>query len=307
MRVNRNSRRGYKSEPLRTFGDHLLAVRALWRYCAGKKTTRITKMIKFVCVLALLAASGFAFPVEETPKLSRPSPINPEVASDPKPAALKEVVPASSTTESHIQKVPASGVKLSVEVAKKEETTTSSSSSSTPEQSTKNSQKRSVDSDSDVSTTPKQPAFRRNQPTTTTEEPSSTTPSSTTSSPVSVKTPIGTTRSKREVEVTAVPASSTSAATTKRTTTILPPSHTDEEDGPHYVHPVPVDQILKNLNQPEKASSSGSHHHPEHHTTEKPKDEKDSDESSEEVPPKEAATEQKTHQQTHPVIHQQGA
>ncbi|XP_053666090.1 uncharacterized protein LOC128715235 [Anopheles marshallii] len=258
-------------------------------------------MIKFVCVFALLAASGLAFPVEENPKLSRPSPINPEVASDPKPTALKEAVPASSTTESHIQKVPASGVKLSVEVAKKEETTTSSS--STPELPTKNNAKRSVDADGDVSTTTKQPAFRRNQPTTTTEEPSSTTPSSTTSSPVSVKTPIGTTRSKREVEVTAVPASSTSAGTTKRTTTVAP-SHTNEEEGPHYVRPVPVDQILKNLNQPEKPSSSGAS---EHHKSVKPEDDKDSDESSEEVPPKEAATEQKTHQQTHPVIHQQGA
>uniref|UniRef100_A0A182WM41 Uncharacterized protein n=1 Tax=Anopheles minimus TaxID=112268 RepID=A0A182WM41_9DIPT len=254
-------------------------------------------MIKFVCVFTLLAVGCLAFPVEEHPKLSRPSPINPDVASDPKPTELKEVVPSSSsTTESHIQKVPASGVKLSIEVAKNEETTPSNVHT---EQSTKNNPKRSVESDADLSTTTKQPAFRRNQPSTTTEQPSSTTPSSTTSSPVSVKTPIGTTRGKREVDVTAITASSVSTAPTKRTTTVAP-NNNDDAEGPHYVRPVPVDQILKNLNQSEKASA-------EQHKTAKFKEEKESDESSEEVTHKEEGTEQKAHQQTHPVIRQQGA
>uniref|UniRef100_A0A182REN8 Uncharacterized protein n=1 Tax=Anopheles funestus TaxID=62324 RepID=A0A182REN8_ANOFN len=263
-------------------------------------------MIKFVCVFALLAVSCLALPVEEHPKLSRPSPINPDVASDPKPTELKEAAsPSSSTTESHIQKVPASGVKLSVEVATKDETTTSTS---TTEQSTKNNPKRSVELDTDVTTSTKQPAFRRNQPSTTTEQPSSTTASSTTSSPVSVKTPIGTTRSKREVEVTAIPASSVSTTPTKRTTTVAPSSN-DDAEGPHYVRPVPVDQILKNLNQPEKAASSGT---PEQHKKEKSNESKESKESKEsseeEVPPKAEGTEQtKAHQQTHPVIRQQGA
>uniref|UniRef100_A0A182LWK5 Uncharacterized protein n=1 Tax=Anopheles culicifacies TaxID=139723 RepID=A0A182LWK5_9DIPT len=249
-----------------------------------------------VCVFTLLVVGCLAFPVEEQPKLSRPSPINPDVASDPKPTELKAVVPSSSsTTESHIQKVPASGVKLSIEVAKNEGTTPSNT-----EQSTKNNPKRSAESETDLSTTPKQPAFRRNQPSTTTEQPSSTTPSSTTSSPVSVKTPIGTTRGKRDVEVTAIPASSSSTAPTKRTTTVAP-SNNDDAEGPHFVRPVPVDQILKNLNQPEKATS-------EQHKTPKSKDEKESEDSSEEAEAhKEEGSEQKTHQQTHPVIRQQGA
>uniref|UniRef100_A0A182T5T0 Uncharacterized protein n=1 Tax=Anopheles maculatus TaxID=74869 RepID=A0A182T5T0_9DIPT len=255
-------------------------------------------MIKFLYVVALLAVSCVAIPIEEQhPKLSRPSPINPDVASDPKPTEVKEVSSSSSNVESHIQKVPAAGVKLSIEVAKNEQTST------TTEESTKNNPKRSVDSDSNASSKP--PAFRRNQPSTTTEQPSSTTPSSTTSSPVSVKTPIGTTRSKREVDVTAATASSSGTTPTKRTTTAAPASTNDDKEGPHYVRPVPVDQILKNLNQQEKATGPVA---PEQqHKTEKSKDENKSEESSEEVPPKEEGNEQKAHQQTHPVIRQQGA
>uniref|UniRef100_A0A182PUP9 Uncharacterized protein n=1 Tax=Anopheles epiroticus TaxID=199890 RepID=A0A182PUP9_9DIPT len=268
-------------------------------------------MIKFICISALLVVSCLALPVEEHPKLSRPSPINPNVASDPKPTELKEASPASSTTESHIQKVPASGVKLSIEVAKNEATTTSSSSSSTStssttEQTTKNNPKRSVESDSSASTT-KHPAFRRNQPSTSTEQPSSTTASSTTSSPVSVKTPIATTtaRTKREVDVTAATASSAGTTLPKRTTTVAPVNANDDKEGPHFVRPVPVDQILKNINQSERTTTSVANE--EQPKTVKPKDEKKSEESSEEAAPQKEGSEPKTHQQTHPVIRQQGA
>uniref|UniRef100_A0A182N1W3 Uncharacterized protein n=1 Tax=Anopheles dirus TaxID=7168 RepID=A0A182N1W3_9DIPT len=262
-------------------------------------------MIKFICVFALLTASCLALPVEDVAsKLPRPSPINPEVASDPKPTDVKEVstIATSTSTESHIQKVPASGVKLSVEVAKNEQA--ESSSSTTPEPS-KNHPKRSVEHESDAtSTTAKQPAFRRNQPSTTTEQPSSTTTSSTTSSPVSVKTPIGTTRSKREVEVTAVPASSAATVVPKRTTTSAPSSGNDDKDGPHFVRPVPVDQILKNLNQPD------NHHKTEsskHETKPVEQEEAEDAEGKEPESLKKEEPEQKGHQQTHPVIHQQGA
>ncbi|XP_050072694.1 uncharacterized protein LOC126560786 [Anopheles maculipalpis] len=264
-------------------------------------------MIKFMYVFVLLAVSCLAIPVEEHPKLSRPSPINPDVTSDPKPAEVKEVLSSSSTVESHIQKVPAAGVKLSVEVAKNEETSSTSSRSSstslTTGQSTKNNPKRSVDSDSNASSKP--PAFRRNQPSTTTEQPSSTTASSTTSSPVSVKTPVGTTRSKREVDITAATASSAGTNPTKRATTVAPTSNNDDKEGPHFVRPVPVDQILKNLNQQERGTGAATSE--QHNKAEKSKDAKESDESSEEDPPKEEGTEQKAHQQTHPVIRQQGA
>uniref|UniRef100_A0A182QAZ6 Uncharacterized protein n=1 Tax=Anopheles farauti TaxID=69004 RepID=A0A182QAZ6_9DIPT len=261
-------------------------------------------MIKFICVFALLAVSCLALPVEDlTSKLPRPSPINPEVTSDPKPTDGKEVSPIATTatsTESHIQKVPASGVKLSVEVAKNEEALAASS--TTPEPA-KDHPKRSVESDSEASSTKaKPPAFRRNQPSTTTEQPSSTTASSTTSSPVSVKTPIGTTRSKREVDITAATASSAATVATKRTTTAAPATGSDDKDGPHFVRPVPVDQILKNLNQPDS-----------YHKTETSKQAKESKEQvedaegKEEESPKKEQPEQKVHQQTHPVIRQQGA
>uniref|UniRef100_A0A182HQN9 Uncharacterized protein n=1 Tax=Anopheles arabiensis TaxID=7173 RepID=A0A182HQN9_ANOAR len=274
-------------------------------------TLNCEKMIKFLCLFAFLAASCLALPVEDHPKLSRPSPINPDVASDPKPTELKELSPASSsTTESHIQKVPATGVKLSIEVAKNEATTSTSPSTDT-EQTTKNNPKRSVESDSSASTTTaaNHPAFRRNQPSTTTEQPSSTTGSSSTSSPVSVKTPIATTtsRTKREVAVTAATASSSAGTTAaKRTTTVAPATSSDDKEGPHFVRPVPVDQILKNFNLSEK--STGSAATVQQPKPEQSKDEQKSDESFEEASEhRKEESEQKTHQQTHPVIRQQGA
>ncbi|XP_053675609.1 uncharacterized protein LOC128725864 [Anopheles nili] len=260
-------------------------------------------MIKVICILALMAVvSCLALPVEEHPKLSRPSPINPDVTSDPKPVESKEGTPASTTTEGNpLSKVPASGVKLSEEVEKREHA------AQTTDHPEKHNPKRSLESEATESSSPKPPAFRRNQPSTTTEQPSSTTTSSTTSSPVSVKTPVGTTRGKREVDITAATVASTVSTAAKRTTTVAPSSgaNNDDSEGPHYVRPVPVDQILKNLNQQSEKSATTEGHK----SHEKPKEDDESEEDSKEEPPKkDGGSEQTTsHLKSYPVIHQQGA
>lgn len=170
------------------------------RRCVG---SHLLRTLQEICILALTVASVLSIPVESTSGtkgLDRPSPINPDVVSDPKP----QVVSASSpelpppAAESHIQKVPAKGAKLSSEVDKHHKQTHEAPKTSDAHETTK--------------------------------------------------------KVKRQVE------SSGTTTTVRSTNTTRAPvvSSADENDNspPHFIRPVPVDQILKNIHDAPK------HHEP---------------------------------------------
>lgn len=173
--------------------------------------------------------SVISVPVEsstDSKGLDRPSPINPDVISDPKPQDVSTSSPPSSTDAgSHIQKVPAKGEKLSSELDQHKQT-----------------HKRETTS---------KPAFRRDQTTSTsTVAPKQSV--STTHEPVSLKTPVthsANTKVKREVE-------SSNATTTTRAPIVSSSNDYNDNSAPHFVRPVPVEQILKNIHDATK------HHEP---------------------------------------------
>ncbi|EAT39431.1 AAEL008775-PA [Aedes aegypti] len=186
-------------------------------------------MLKIICILALTISSVISIPVETTTGskgLERPSPINPDVISEPKPKEASTSTPdlASSTPASHIQKIPAKGAKLSSEVDQQKQTL-------------------------------KRDSIKEDQLTRTTTSKSSKTESpSTASTPESHKFSDDTTKKvRREVE-------SSETSTNRSTTTTRAPilSNADENDNtpPHFIRPVPVDQILKNIHDAPK------HHEP---------------------------------------------
>ncbi|XP_058067245.1 nucleolar protein dao-5-like [Anopheles bellator] len=187
-------------------------------------------MIKFISLVALFAAICVAVPIDPVNEATKPQHLShpADTISGPTPAQKKE----DTSTESHVQRIPASGVKLSAEIG---------TSSATTEPNKKKSE-RSVDNEG----TTAKAAFRRNQPSTTTVRTSSVAPSSTTSSAVSVKTPIVAARSRRDVAT-----STASTIVPKRVTTFATVSQNEDNEKPHFVRPVPVQQILKNLGQSE--------------------------------------------------------
>ncbi|XP_062550842.1 uncharacterized protein LOC134215731 [Armigeres subalbatus] len=216
-------------------------------------------MFKIVCILALTVTVVISLPVDSTTEskgLNRPSPINPEVISDPKPKEVSTSSPekTTSTEESHIQKIPATGAKLSSEVDQ-----------------TKPTQRRGNRRDRTRSTT------------TTTTTPKNL--SEETSEPS--KAPETTKKVKRAVE-------SSEGATTRSASTTRAPiiSSADENDNtpPHFVRPIPVEQILKNVHEaPKQHEPSVSLH--DHVTSAAPiTDESDDSEDKPEDKPKSAAS-----------------
>ncbi|XP_065074125.1 uncharacterized protein LOC135698161 [Ochlerotatus camptorhynchus] len=187
-------------------------------------------MFKTICILTLTLTSVISVPVEsptDSKGLNRPSPINPDVISDPKPQDVSTSVPPSSPDAgSHIQKIPAKGEKLSSELDQHKQT-----------------HKRETTSENAVS----KPAFRRDQATST----STVAPKhsvTTTHEPVSLKTPVvhsSNTKVKREVE-------SSNATTTTRAPVISSSNDDNDNSAPHFVRPVPVEQILKNIHDAPK-------------------------------------------------------
>lgn len=215
-------------------------------------------MIRFTCVVLLAAvATVSCIPIEsETSKagLVRPSPINPDVVSEPLPdeASTTTTTQATSTRETHIQKIPARGTKLSATLDQDKTGT----STSAPKE------KRETET---AATTPAKSNFRRDQPTTSTASHKQV--STTTAEPVSLKTPI-VHPSGLKVRRSADEGSSTSKPTTT-TRGPLPTSgsssnsnsnNDDDNSGPHFVRPVPVDQILKNLHEAAPQHHGAGHH-----------------------------------------------
>lgn len=174
--------------------------------------------------------SVISVPVEsstDSKGFNRPSPISPDVISDPKPHDVSTSAPPSSTDAgSHIQKIPAKGEKLSSELDQHKQT-----------------HKRETTS---------KPAFRRDQATSTsTVAPKQSV--TTTHEPVSLKTPVAhstNTKVKRQVE------SSNATIITTRAPIVSSSNDNNDNSPPHFVRPVPVEQILKNVHDATK------HHEP---------------------------------------------
>ncbi|XP_058464878.1 uncharacterized protein LOC131438706 [Malaya genurostris] len=202
-------------------------------------------MFQAAIIIVLAIGSIGCIPIESSSSnvgLDRPSPINPEVVSDPKP---KETLVSASekpkSGESWLQKIPAKGDKLSTELDQAE-----------PSISQEPKAKRQIDQpEAPIS----KPAFKRDQQiTTTTSSPKRL--STTTAEPVSLKTPIVHT-SGAKTKRSADDGSSTSTNSTRPTSTRAPLISSDNSDndnsGPHFVRPVPVEQILKNIHEGSRA------------------------------------------------------
>lgn len=208
-------------------------------------------MFKTICILALALTSVISVPVESPPDskgLDRPSPINPDVLSDPKPQDVStNAPPKSQEGGSHVQKIPAKGEKLSSELDQHKQT-----------------HRRETTSEHAAS----KPVFRRDQATSTsTVAPKDSV--STTHAPVSLKTPVdhlSNTKVKREVE-----SSNITTTTTTRAPIVSSSNNDNDSSPPHFVRPVPVEQILKNIHDapkhPEPSQVVSLHDHETEHVT----------------------------------------
>lgn len=182
-------------------------------------------MLRFVFLFLLVSTSIYCIPLDSSsskPEFDRPSPINPEVVSDPKP---KETIDSKESWHKSVQISEKSNIQstsspISIESKEKRQT-----------HHTEN------------------PALRHDQ-----QNGNPKRVSTTTVEPVSLKTPIvhpsgaKTKRSADETSTTTV---------TGRPTSTRPPiisSSNDDYDnsGPHFVRPVPVAEILKNLHEAPK-------------------------------------------------------
>ncbi|XP_058838334.1 probable serine/threonine-protein kinase nek3 [Topomyia yanbarensis] len=201
-------------------------------------------MLKSAILIILAVVSINCIPIEvSTGKsvLDRPSPINPEVVSDPKPKETSESPlgwPRSTILhgESNVAQTPTTGTKLISELGQ-----------SKPITSPEPKAKRQTDQ---LSTAFVKPALKRDQQTTsTTNSPKRL--STTTTEPVSLKTPIvhaSGSKSKRSADDTTQTTSTTQQASTRAP--IISSSNDDNDNsGPHFIRPVPVEQILKNIHE----------------------------------------------------------
>lgn len=216
-------------------------------------------MLKFTCVVLLaVAATVSCIPIDE-PELSkaglvRPSPINPDVVSEPLPSDAVSTT-TQAARESHIQKIPARGTKLSATLDQ--------------DKSTSEAPKEKRETATDATTSAKS-NFRRDQPSTPSTAHKHAGVSTTTAEPVSLKTPIvhpsglKVRRSADDTTTSKTPSSSTTRGPLPDNGSSSSSSNNnDDNSGPHFIRPVPVDQILKNLHE------VAPQHHQTHHEQDK--------------------------------------
>ncbi|KAL9699845.1 hypothetical protein quinque_003286 [Culex quinquefasciatus] len=219
------------------------------------------EMLKFNCVVLLaVAATVSCIPIEpESSKagLVRPSPINPDVVSEPLPEEVSTTT-TQATRVSNIQKIPARGTKLSATLDQDKSTTEAPAK-----------EKRETATES---TTPPKSNFRRDQPSTPSAAHKQTGVTTTTAEPVSLKTPIvhpSGLKVRRSADETTTTTNKTPSGSSSSTTRGPLPdsgsssSSNDDNSGPHFIRPVPVDQILKNLHEaaPQHHQQVAQHQH----------------------------------------------
>ncbi|XP_001845665.2 mucin-5AC [Culex quinquefasciatus] len=203
------------------------------------------EMLKFTCVVLLaVAATVSCIPIEPEPSkagLVRPSPINPDVVSEPLPEEVSTTT-TQATRQSNLQKIPARGTKLSATLDQDKSTTEAPAK-----------EKRETATDS---TTPAKSNFRRDQPSTPSMAHKQSGVTTTTAEPVSLKTPIVHPSGLKVRRSADEPTTTTNKTPSSTTRGPLPDSGSssssssnDDNSGPHFIRPVPVDQILKNLHE----------------------------------------------------------
>ncbi|XP_055610532.1 DNA mismatch repair protein Msh6-like [Uranotaenia lowii] len=251
-------------------------------------------MLKLACILLVAATCIHGVPVESTSDKSdvtRPVPL---INNEPITESTSEVtkITLSSDSLSHIQKVPAKGNKLSSEL---DQTSTISAPKSSK-----------VKRETKTTTSTPQSTPKREQPT----PPARRTTTKSTQN-VSLKTPIvhpSGAKNKRSVDesedsIATKPVTQSPNNRTQTTTASNSNNDNDDNSGPHFIRPVPVDQILKNLHDaPKHHPSEGSlivtrattaapeatasdvtvddhkiHHHKTTTTTKKPESDEDDD------------------------------
>ncbi|XP_055628610.1 uncharacterized protein LOC129770043 [Toxorhynchites rutilus septentrionalis] len=192
---------------------------------------RIDEMKQPIFVLVLVLACVNCIPLDST---TSSKPIDPDVISEEKPEDSLNF-DSQKLHGTNVQKVPAKGAKLSVEVDKNESSTTTETSKT----------KRDTHSEEPLAKS----GLKQNEG------------SSTTTRPESRRAPV-VSKAKRSADEDEL-------STTNRPTSTRAPipssSNYDERDntGPHFVRPVPVDQILKNIHEAPRhhlPSSVSSHH-----------------------------------------------